>query len=103
MIAGSVSVAAQENQVPVVPIPVKTRLTEGAAFQVTPTTVIVCRGDAADIKAVGDRAVEAFRRVTGDTLKINPRAGMSSNSHFDGTRRERSGRIKVWAQERTRA
>jgi len=26
-----------------------------------------------------------------------------SNSHFDGTRRERSGRIKVWAQERTRA
>jgi len=29
--------------------------------------------------------------------------GPLSNSHFDGTRRERSGRIKVWAQERTRA
>jgi len=37
--------------------------------------------------------------ITGYIFAVKP----NSNSHFDGTRRERSGRIKVWAQERTRA
>jgi hypothetical protein len=61
------------------PFPVKALLTKGAAFQVTPTTVIVCKGDAAEFKAVAERAVEVFHRVTGGTLKISPDPGLKGN------------------------
>lgn len=71
--------ARQGNGVQIVPIPVKARLAEGAAYQVTPSTMIVCEGDAAEIKAVADRAVEALRRVAGWSLKINPTAGIEGN------------------------
>jgi len=63
------SVAGQSNLVPVVPLPVKVRLAEGAAFQVTPTTVIVASGEDAV------QAVEAIKRVTGLTLETNESPG----------------------------
>ena len=75
----TVGVAGQENEVPVVPIPVKARLTGDAAFQVTPTTMIVYEDNTAEIKAVADHAGEALRRVTGETLKINPVARREGN------------------------
>ena len=78
-IVGATGAAGQENGVPVVPIPVKARLTGDAAFQVTPATMVVCEGDAAEIKVVADRAVETLRRVAGVSLKINPASGSKGN------------------------
>ncbi|MBI3851809.1 MAG: beta-N-acetylhexosaminidase [Verrucomicrobia bacterium] len=61
-----------ENQISVVPLPVKASLVEGAAFQLTSATVIVCEGE------VAPRAVEAMRRVTGWSLKVSSAGGMES-------------------------
>lgn len=60
------------NEVQIVPLPVKAHMAGGAAYRVAPSTVIVCEGNATEIKAVADRAIEAFRRVTGWSLKTNP-------------------------------
>jgi len=79
MLAGAAAAPGPENQIPVVPLPVKAQLVEGAPYQVTPSTIIVCHGNAAEVKAIAARAVEGLRRVTGWTLKINPAGGIESN------------------------
>ena len=71
MTAGVAS--GQINELPVLPLPAKGRLVEGAAFPVTSTTVIVCNSE------IAAQAVEALRRTTGRSLKVKATAGVESN------------------------
>ena len=73
VIIGVTAATGAENQIPVVPLPVKARPVEGAAFQVTPSTIVVCEGE------VATRAVESLHRVTGWTLKTESTVGSESN------------------------
>jgi len=79
MIAVAAGAAGQGNGLPVVPLPIKARLAESAAYQAKPSTIIVCERDAAEVNEVAIRAVEAFRRVTGWSLKTNPAASIEGN------------------------
>ena len=79
MIAWAAGAAGQGNGMPIVPLPVEARWSEGAPFQLTSATTVVCVGDAAAIREVAARATDALRLVASWTLKTGSADGGGSN------------------------
>ncbi len=63
LVAGAASAIGQSNEVPVVPLPVKARLVDSAAFQLTSAKVIVGSSE------ITNQAAEILHRITGGKLK----------------------------------
>jgi hexosaminidase len=69
MVSMALATAAAENNFSVVPFPVEIRPVAGAAFELTPSTVITCENDAA-VREVATSLNRAFGRTIGRTFSI---------------------------------